>query len=300
MIKKRKQAIALRKPPGKNPKEVVVIRSKEQLEVYKNTFDIHSMNLEQLAIDLKTSLDKKQPTSIFFKGRQNRKIELDNERKSLLLDGIENLRTNNVGMLQLQADAFLTAETLQHIVNMKRLEFQISFEKTILDMSVYKKEIDYKIKQLDTQHDRDREALLSDMLSNEARRKTLISMDIANNSAMIDNESKIIQNRMNRAKAALMEKFEKDIDFESLPKALQVYAISELFGNTGAEYGAFEREQTRLKYLDDEFSQELRKKTYEADSLKSKSKSDKSQADVHRASADVSIQDLESELDEED
>ena len=291
---------ALTTPPGEKKSSSVALTTERAVEIAQNTFDIRTMNLGQLAVDLKASLDKPQPTSIFFKGRQNRKIELDNERKSLLLFGIERLRTNNASMLELQADAFLTEETMQHIVGMRRLEFKISFEKTTLEMDVYKKEIDYKIKSIDTQFDRDREALFTDMLSNEARRKALVGMDIANARAVLENESIMEQNRMNRAKASILEKIEREVDFSTYPDAFKLYIIGQFIANSGSEYSQYEREQISNEFLRDQLGQDVRKKTYEADSLKSKAKSDKSQADVHRASADVSIQDLESELDEED
>lgn len=275
----------------------------QETEIAKNTFDIRTMSLEQLARDLKASYDKKQPKSIFFKGRQNRKIELDNQRKRLLLDGLDQLRAHNAGMLELQADALLTEDTFKHIVNMRQLDFQMEFEKKILEMNVYKKEVDHTLAKLD--HEimqyryeskklvyqllREEEETTAAMLDNEARRRAIDRMDVAIESGKIDNESKIIMNRMNNAKANLMDKFEKEVDIDSFPKAMQSYAMVGLFGYSGSDYGQFEKDQINLEFIRDELRQNLRKKQYEADSLKSRSVSDESQSDIDRSTADVAM-----------
>ncbi len=261
-----------------------------------NSINVTELNLSQLTNDLRASLTKPEPMTLFFRRRQVKKLQLDVEKQQWLLAKINGLRSLGQELVNLRADAIVSEQMVTLLVQQKLQEAEIEYNKRVHDLDVVRrdiKQIDHEMKSIDFQTNnletlrlRELEKLRTDILNNDK-----ISADI---------QKQAIQNRAQAAKADLMEKTAKNFDINSISPALKSFVISNLFGIIDSNFSEHERGQIRNELYRDEIEQDLRKKTYEADSLKSKAKSDKSQADIHRAGADVSVHDLKSELDEED
>lgn len=261
-----------------------------------NSINVTELNLSQLTNDLRASLTKPEPMTLFFRRRQVKKLQLDVEKQQWLLAKINGLRSLGQELVNLRADAIVSEQMVTLLVQQKLQEAEIEYNKRVHDLDVVRrdiKQIDHEMKSIDFQTNnletlrlRELEKLRTDILNNDK-----ISADV---------QAQAIHNKAQSAKAELMQKFAEKFDVDSLSPALQSFAISNLFGAVGSNFSEFEKEQIYKEYFTAELEQELRKKTFQADSLKSKSVSDKSQSDIDRSSADVTMRDNQQVLDEED
>ena len=94
-------------------------------------FDLNKLNMSQLISNLQTSIDKKPSRFLIFRERDNKKIQLETEKVNYLTSQVASLRNLGGEMLKLQADAILTAKTLNYLVNNQRAKFQMEFEKNV-------------------------------------------------------------------------------------------------------------------------------------------------------------------------
>ncbi len=225
------------------------------------SFDISSLTLEQLARDIKSSYDKKEPMTVFFRKRQVKKLTLDIERQALLLDRVSWLRRQGAEIMAMRADAILSERAFILLIEKREREAQLEIERTLSshNLAIFKESSEYKV--IDAQ---------LRMLEAQAEK-----LEIANQSE--------------RAKAKFIEDFFSKIDIQALPPALQVYVISKLFDDGNSAFGDFENAEILKKHLEKQLTEENRKREYEANSLQS-------QSELNRSSADVSIKDFKKSL----
>lgn len=223
-------------------------------------FDLASLTLEQLARDIKASYDKKEPVLIVFKKRQVKKLTLDRERQGLLLDRVKWLRLQGEELMKLRADALLSEQTVMHLIQSRELEAQQEIERAI------------SIHELGLHQDStDKQILNSRVREAEAQARKLE-----------------LENETEEVKIQFLKDFFAKVNIESLPPALQTHIISIVIDNNSSAFGDFENKQILNEYLSKQLDQDVRKKTYEADNLKSQARSTESQADIDRAKADKS------------
>lgn len=254
-----------------------------------NSIDISDLNLLQLTSDLRASLTKPEPMTIFFRRRQVKKLELDVERQRWLLNKVVGLRALGQELVQLRADAIVSEQMVTFLAQKNLMDAEIEFQtrvneltkvnRDIKQVELEMKSIDYQVEDLETIKLQRLESLRTNVLENDR--------------IAADNEAQKIKNRAQEAKAKLMEKFANEIDVASLPFELQSYAVSHLFSEVGSNFSEYEKDQIYNKYFEKELEVGLKKKQAEV-------KSAESQADVDRSSADVTVKDYKQSLDEED
>ena len=86
------------------------------------TFNLSELNLLELSRELRASLSSPSSTFIFFRKRENRKLELQREKVNHILGIIDDLRKTNQNLINYQAETFLSQEVLAAVIDNNRIE----------------------------------------------------------------------------------------------------------------------------------------------------------------------------------
>jgi len=260
-----KREFAKRKQLSIVPSAEPAISKYKEVVPEGESFDITSLTLEQLARDIKSAYDKKEPVSIFFRRRQTKKLVLDNERQALLLERVSWLRRQGAELMAMRADAILSERTFVLLIERREREAQEEIKRAISahELGLHQDSTDIQIL--------------------DARVR------------VFNAQAKKVEQENDDAAVNLKFKkdFFKDIDIDSLPPALRTHIISKLIDGGSSSYGDFERDEILRDHLNKQLEEENRKREYEADSLKS-------QSEIERSSADVSISDFKRSLKKDD
>lgn len=208
-------------------------------------FDLTELNLLELSRQLKETLNAKPSGFIFFKQRHNRKLQLETEKLSHIINIIDKVRTINQSANQLKAELFLSQSVIENIINGFYLEAERQAELKA------------------SQHINELVRIEDEM---EGRRTDLDKREIANLKDRAEVDLLHAKTQAEKMKALLMQKAVDN--FDNLPQSLQVYVIRAVF-NPGdkQEDDILLQEQVR-EYLKMEKEASAKKADYEAERMK--------------------------------
>jgi hypothetical protein len=92
----------------------------------ENVIDMSKMNLDGVLKNLAKSINK--PTPFILKGWSNRSLRLDVEKVNILTEYIKSIKDLGNEFLELQADAILSIEKIEHFIKTKRKKNDIELD----------------------------------------------------------------------------------------------------------------------------------------------------------------------------
>lgn len=96
------------------------------LDKNENVIDMSKMNLDGVLRNLAKSINK--PSPFILKGWSNRSLRLDVEKVNILTAYIKSIRNLGNEFLELQADAILSKEKIEHFINTRRTKNDIELD----------------------------------------------------------------------------------------------------------------------------------------------------------------------------
>jgi hypothetical protein len=204
-----------------NPKKIndkgnsLMAKNKEIVE-----FDLSKLTLESLSKQMAYEMTK--PGPVFFKGWGNRRLELDAERVQIVGRYIQNMIQTGKYLMELQAEALLSIETIEDLVKTKRNQFEINqiehdnkvrriqLETDSLEEDVNMKREDVKIKKAE------RERIENNNIIDKLKAQAKINL--------LDSKSEI-----EKARASILLEAMKYL--KDLPPVWVSYVISSVSGN---------------------------------------------------------------------
>lgn len=173
------------------------------------TFNLDRLNMLELTRQLEANLNSPTSNFIFFKRRNNTKLQLDRERIQLLTATIADLRLSQEQLVNLQAETFLNQKRLKSLLD--GFEAQLEINALKLQDEKLRMEEQQELRQIEI----DKKQLENTVLAAQA------------NTEM--------------AKALIIEKFSQQIDFSNLSPALYDRVIQSLMGTTPVDTDLQER-----------------------------------------------------------
>jgi len=164
-------------------------------------FDLNKLNLVSLSKELEASLNSSAPQSVLFGWAGLKRQKLKTEHQRNILDHIYNIRRVNEELCHLQAELFLSPQTIELLIEGKRLEAEHKIQLAV-------KEQEAKL-----------HALSKEM---EAREVNLDHMREVVRNLKADTDAKT-------ARIELMRKVVDSIDLNELPDYLRAFVIASVF-----------------------------------------------------------------------
>jgi ribosomal protein L17 len=115
------------------------IKKKNIVDSYINdddVLDLPSMTIQELSNQLQFSIGKGSPMFLWSKRRENEKQLLDNEKQTLILNKIQNLRAISDEFNRLKADIIFSQEFMKNLIANKRMEAEQFFETAVATHSL--------------------------------------------------------------------------------------------------------------------------------------------------------------------
>ena len=243
------------------------------------TFDISNMNLVELGRQLQDNLNSHRPGWIWLKKRQNEKMFLDEERLRAVIAQIQDLRDMNSALLNLNAEAYLTQERLDRIIQRYR-----DHENFVDDEGHRLSEI------AEAKHVNEMQILDDDIAS---RKKNIEAMELDNErrKAEIDilkaqEDNLKAQREKEDIRMGLMRKVVDKIDINELPDYLRTFVINSIFNPS-------QTITNEMQLMDDLREYATRRADAETRQTEADAKKHESQADIERTTADKTILDFD-------
>lgn len=196
---------------------------KKDESVSRAEINLPELNIQQLYDELQGSINSGTPMFLWSRKRQNKKIELDNEKQVMIFQKIRYLRNLSDEYLRMKADIIFSEEYLGYLVDENKMKaeqyFQLMIAEHQLELTKMKSEIDLTNSLLD-----------HDIIEKNKKR-------IINDGLFADNEIKLAQaeklkaeadslKTQNELKRIVMSK----IDFDNFPPIYTAYLLSILSG----------------------------------------------------------------------
>ena len=219
------------------------------------TFDLSQLTSLNLAGELRQTLNKPAPSRCTFLWggkRQLKRLELDAEHQRWVLTQINNLRDINSALINLQAEMFLTVETVTLLINNRRREAQQQAELSIKYHEATLYAID---KQMEIQD-----------LTNDRLRAEIEQIRTVTDAA--------------KTRIELMKAVVEKIDLSQLPDYLKAFIIASVFNPDHPISNEMQLMDDLRQFTKQRAKAEADKATAEATTKKAQAKRDDVEAEV--------------------
>ena len=207
-------------------------------DINKRVININDITFEELAYQLNKSVRKS--SRVIFRGWRNKNAELDEEYQRFILDMIGNLRNINKEFMNFKAEVILTEETLDLMINNKRTELVLAFEKNAYSIEKERKRIEldkkrdtFGIEKIEEERELER-AKHQDELHRIEHGKKLREVEYLKAKA----EANIFEAKSEKEKAVaiLINDTVKNIDINSMPDEFRFFIVNAIINPAGHDY----------------------------------------------------------------
>jgi hypothetical protein len=225
-----------------------------------NNFDLSNNSIKNLYDKLFSTINAPEPMFLYFKGRRNDNVILENRYQALILEKIKGLLEVSKAYADLKADAIVSADYLDKLVQNKKEEANLIFKAALKRQEALISDSEKIIKINESEVDNQK-------AQNEATRAdSAIKMATARK---IEAEA-----RASEKKIEIIEKLLAEADFNNLT-IHQTFLLHTFLGADPSQFSEFQIKEELKDIIKQEKQADANRKDAEADNAKTEAQSKK-------------------------